>query len=273
MRKASQRREPSFAVGDDGETAGGARAWRKDAIAAILAGAAGMAIVANAAFLQSGPHPAPMFSGKSASLPASLPAPAPKSIRVVGQEITGPPLPVAAPRARPAEPELAKADPAKADPPATPRPRNEVIADIQRELARRGFYDGAPDGVHGPKTDAAMRDFEQAAGIRPGSEPNEIFLRALTRSPAKAASRTAAAAPAPTDPIAELIAPSTKRILAVQRALTDFGYGQFKPNGTFGPETKEAIQQFERARKMPVTGQISPRLLRELAALTGRPLE
>jgi peptidoglycan hydrolase-like protein with peptidoglycan-binding domain len=40
-----------------------------------------------------------------------------------------------------------------------------------------------------------------------------------------------------------------------------------------GPETKAAIAQFERSRKMPVTGQISPRLLRELSALTGRPLE
>ena len=37
--------------------------------------------------------------------------------------------------------------------------------------------------------------------------------------------------------------------------------------------TQAAIQKFERDRKMPVTGQISPRLMRELAALTGRPLE
>ena len=29
----------------------------------------------------------------------------------------------------------------------------------------------------------------------------------------------------------------------------------------------------QRDRKLPVTGQISPRLMRELAALTGRPLE
>jgi peptidoglycan hydrolase-like protein with peptidoglycan-binding domain len=149
-----------------------------------------------------------------------------------------------------------------------------VIADIQRELARRGFYDGAADGVFGPKTNAAMRDFEQASGLRPGGEPNEVFLRALTRSPAKAApQRTSTAQPSATDPIAELIAPSSKRIFAVQRALTDYGYGQFKPSGTFGPETKAAIEQFERARKMPVTGQISPRLMRELAIVTGRELD
>jgi hypothetical protein len=149
--------------------------WRKDAVAALLAAAALTAVVANAAFLQNGPHPAPMFAGKPASA-----TPAPKSIRVVGQEITGPPLPVAKPK--PVETGPAQPDAAKVEAPAGLRPRNEVIADIQRELTRRGFYDGPPDGLHGPKTDAAMRDFEQAAGLRPGSEPNEVFLRAITRS-------------------------------------------------------------------------------------------
>ncbi|ARQ00916.1 peptidoglycan-binding domain-containing protein [Pseudorhodoplanes sinuspersici] len=242
---------------------------RKDIIAGALAFAAATAIVANAAFLQAGPHPAPMFAG-SVGAPGPALKSIPKSIRVVGQDITGPaPLPIAAPKARPAEPEWPKVEPAA---PAAARPRNEIMADIQRELSQRGFYDGSIDGVHGPKTDAAMRDFEQAAGLKPGSEPNDVFLRALTRSQAKA-SAPAAAQPTRNDPIAELIAPSSKRVLAVQRALAEYGYGQIKPNGTFGPETKDAIEQFERARKMPITGQISPRLVRELSALTGRPLE
>lgn len=247
------------------EAPAGTGGWRKDAVAALFAASALTAVVANAAFMQHGPHPAPMFAGKPA--PA---APAPKSIRVIGQEITGPPLPVAKPK--PAEAAPIQTEPLKVEAPAAPRPRNEVIADIQRELTRRGFYDGPPDGLHGPKTDAAMRDFEQAAGLRPGSEPNEVFLRALQRSQAKAGPRMAAAQPqAPaSDPIAELIAPSPKRVLAVQRALTDYGYGQFKPNGTLGPETKTAIEQFERKRKIPVTGQISPRLLQELTVVTGR---
>jgi peptidoglycan hydrolase-like protein with peptidoglycan-binding domain len=256
------------------------RGWRKDAIAALVAAAALSAVVANAAFMQSGPHPAPLFAGK----PVPKPVSAPKSIRVVGQEITGPAPHAALPKGRPVETalpktELPKADALKAESvrpetQAAPRPRNEVIADIQRELARRGFYDGAADGMFGPKTNAAMRDFEQASGLRPGAEPNEVFLRALTRSQAKAGMQRAAPAhPGVTDPIAELIAPSSKRIFAVQRALTDYGYGQFKPNGTFGPETKNAIEQFERARKLPVTGQISPKLMRELSVVTGRELD
>ncbi len=74
------------------------------------------------------------------------------------------------------------------------------------------------------------------------------------------------------DPIAELLSPG-KRVLAVQRALADFGYGQIKPTGVVGPETQNAIEKFERDHKMPVTGQISDRLTQGLAAMTGRPIE
>ena len=279
MRKTSQKRAAVAQTLNDNQPSL-LHGWRKDAIAGAVAAAALGAVVANAAFLQSGPHPAPLFSSK----PMPVSAPAKTSIRVVGQEITGPAPQVALPRGRPAEADWPKADlpksevnkiePAKPDLQAAQRPRNEIIADIQRELSRRGFYDGAADGVFGPKTNAAMRDFEQASGLRPGGEPNDVFLRALTRSQAKAGpARAAAAQPVATDPIAELIAPSSKRIFAVQRALTDYGYGQFKPNGTFGPETKAAIEQFERARKLPVSGQISPKLMRELAVVTGRELD
>ncbi len=258
--------------------------WRKDAIAAVIVGAALTMVIANAAFMQTGRHPAPLFAGKPVA-----PAPTSKSIRVVGEELTGPPPQAALPKSRPAETDPAKMELSKADAlkteiarieaeraqqPSAPRPRNEVIADIQRELSRRGFYDGAADGAFGPKTNAAMRDFEQASGLRPGGEPNEVFLRAVSRSQAKAGQpRAAASQPTTTDPIAELIAPSAKRILAVQRALTDFGYGQFKPNGVYGPETKAAVEQFERARKLTVTGQISPKLMRELSIVTGRELD
>jgi hypothetical protein len=46
-----------------------------------------------------------------------------------------------------------------------------------------------------------------------------------------------------------------------------------KPTGTIGSDTQAAIQKFERDRKLPVTGQMSDRLVRELTAMTGRPIE
>ena len=60
---------------------------------------------------------------------------------------------------------------------------------------------------------------------------------------------------------------------AVQRTLTEYGYGQLKPTGTVGSDTQAAIQKFERERKLPVTGQMSDRLLRELTAMIGHPVD
>jgi hypothetical protein len=65
----------------------------------------------------------------------------------------------------------------------------------------------------------------------------------------------------------------SRRVAAVQRALTEYGYGQLKPTGTVGSDTQAAIQKFERARKLPVTGQVSDRLVHELTAMIGHPID
>jgi peptidoglycan hydrolase-like protein with peptidoglycan-binding domain len=62
-------------------------------------------------------------------------------------------------------------------------------------------------------------------------------------------------------------------VAAVQRALTEYGYGQLKPTGTIGSDTQAAIQKFERERKIPATGQVSDRLVHELSTVIGRPIE
>jgi peptidoglycan hydrolase-like protein with peptidoglycan-binding domain len=218
-----------------------------DAIGLFVLLIAAGSILINALYRQPGPHPAPIFSIKP---------------RPVASEPAGGVVP-AMPHARPESIVTTK-------PEAAARPRADIITDIQRELSRRGLYDGPVDGMVGPKTDSAIRDFETSTKLKVTGEPSEEVLRAIMRAPLK----TEAAAPrsARPDPIAELIAPP-QRVIAVQRALNDYGYGPVKITGSFGAETVSAIQKFERDRKLPVTGQISPRLLRELAALTGRPLE
>ena len=219
-----------------------------DAIGIFVLLIASSAILVNALYRQPGPHPAPIFSIKP---------------RPVAGEPAGGVVP-AMPRARPEGLVTAK-------PEAAARARADIITDIQRELSRRSLYDGPVDGVLGPKTDSAIRDFETSAKLKATGEPSEEVLRAITRAPLKSELAAPKATPR-LDPIAELIAPSS-RVIAVQRALNDFGYGPVKATGNYGTETISAIQKFERDRKLPVTGQISPRLLRELAALTGRPLE
>jgi hypothetical protein len=148
----------------------------RDAVAGIVGAVAAVAILVNALFLQSGPHPAPLLKATLASIPAG--------------ETTGA---VVVPRARPPEPAPAKGD--------------------------------SPNAAH------------------PGG-----------------------------DRIADLLVPS-RRVLVVQRALAQFGYGQIRPTGVVDAETRAAIEKFEHERKLPVTGQPSDRLMRELAVVTGRPLD
>ncbi len=244
-----------------------------------------IAVLSNVLFMQSGSHPAPMF--KDAFVPAkpvkdalvsAKPAkdalvPATKPIEATDST----PAPAMVPRPRPADPATAPA-PAKVTAPSGTRTPGEIIGDIQRELVRRGYYDGVVDGLYGPKTDAAIRDFEQAAGLKPSTEPNETLLQAMVRSPAKLTKATpssaAAARPMPgrAEAAVERPAPS-KRIIALQRALAEYGYGQIRPSGIIDAETQTAIEKFERERKLPITGQASDRVVRELAAMTGRPLE
>ncbi len=211
------------------------------------------AILANALYRQPGPHPAPIFAVK----------PRPVATDIVSL----------LPRARPA---LPKSDATKPD--AAPHARADLITEIQRELIKRGLFEGAADGVLGPKTDAAIRDFETLANMKVTGEPSEELLHALQR-PAKTDSHKSDSLKGRNDLIGDLLsapAPgggSGQRIVAVQRALNDFGYGPVKATGSIGPETTAAIRKFESERKMPVTGQVSVRLIRELAAVTGRPLE
>ena len=58
------------------------------------------------------------------------------------------------------------------------------------------------------------------------------------------------------------------RVQGAQKALVKLGY-VLKADGVMGASTRQAIQLFEQARKLPVTGELSPRVVRELASQSG----
>jgi len=106
----------------------------------------------------------------------------------------------------------------------------------------------------------ARRESAQAPKPLPVSHTVEVL-----RSPQPAAARR-------NDPIGQLIGQSS-RIVAVQKALANYGYGQIKPTGVVDRPTSAAIARFEREHSMPVTGRMSERLVSDLAALVGHPLD
>jgi peptidoglycan hydrolase-like protein with peptidoglycan-binding domain len=223
----------------------------------MLGAFATVAILVNVLFMQSGSHPAPIFNKAAA-----------KQVAVTNS------LPALVPRPRPSERVAASGSSPTTASPAPARPPGDIINDIQRELARRGYYDGAVDGLYGPKTDAAIRDFEQVAALKPSAEPTEALLQAIMRSPVRSTKPPIASPgrPPPGRNEPDKLVPS-RRVMALQRALADYGYGQIKPTGIIDAETQAAIEKFERERKLPITGQVSENIVRELAAMTGRPLE
>jgi len=188
----------------------------KDTFASAIAFVAVSAIIANAVFLQAGPHPAPMFG-------AAVP---PTTLTVTN------PLP----RPRPTEADAVLSEPKPADPRL-----------------------GEPRLVE-PKANDPLANLVRATTATP--TPNAPL--ALPPSP------SIARPPAPIPPVHVT---GSRRVAAVQRVLTEYGYGQLNATGTIGADTQAAIQKFERERRMPVTGQVSDRLVRELTIVTGHPID
>ena len=54
-----------------------------------------------------------------------------------------------------------------------------MVAAVQGELTRLGFYSGRVDGLIGPKTRAAIRHFEKVAGDPENGEVTEALLEKL----------------------------------------------------------------------------------------------
>jgi Putative peptidoglycan binding domain len=106
------------------------------------------------------------------------------------------------------------------------------------------------------------------------ADPLANMLKATSAPQTASSNLLRPPAPIPASSRADTIASSgSRRVAAVQRALTEYGYGQLKPTGTVGSDTQAAIQKFERERRIPVTGQMSDRLVRELIAMIGHPID
>ena len=209
----------------------------KDTVAGLLAFAAVSAILANALFLQTGHHPAPMFGSV-----VVMPQPGLAAANLL-------------PRPRPLEADATVSE-SRAAEPRTFEPKT---------FEPRAFEPKAAE----PRA-AEPRPVERPAELK-SADPLGNLVKATSAAPVTPSNALRPPAPIPASSHAELSGP--RRVAAVQRALTEYGYGQLKPTGAVGTDTQAAIAKFERERKLPVTGQVSDRLVRELGAVIGHPIE
>ena len=208
----------------------------KDVVAGALAFAAVSAIITNALFLQAGRHPAPMFGS---------------SVVIPGTALPGAnPLP----RPRPAEAAAALLEPG----PIEIRPAESRATESRPSESKPPESKVADPKSADPKSADPLANLVRATVAAPVAPPNVL--------------RPPAPVPMVSHGDAAQITGS-RRVAAVQRLLTQYGYGQLKATGTIGSDTQAAIQKFEREHKMPPTGQMSDRLVRELIAMVGHPID
>lgn len=123
-----------------------------------------------------------------------------------------------------------------------------------------------------------LGDGSQANAARP-VRPGAPLVPGAAVQPASPGTTTPT--PLPRDPIADVLkgqpgggaeVARTEPVRAVtnaQRALNKLNYGPVKADGLLGAGTKQAIERFERDHRLPVTGELAPRTLRELATASG----
>ncbi|PST26456.1 peptidoglycan-binding protein [Mesorhizobium plurifarium] len=167
-------------------------------------------------------------------------------------------------------------------------PASTLVADIQKELARIGLYEGAPDGRSGPKTSAAILRFEKQAGRAETGAPSVELLRELrsaggslpaVATPANRPYADPKTVPADADPVAAAIrsaekdnalAPradasvSNEMVMNIQKGLSNLAYADVVVDGVAGDQTRAAIRHFEKHYRLPQTGEPSARVLKKL---------
>jgi hypothetical protein len=116
----------------------------RDAVAFVVGIVAVVAILVNSLSLQSGSHPAPLFESAEVEKTVQAAAKPTKTARLPQVEATSAPVT------------------AKLAAPHALRTPGEIMTDVQRELARRGYYNGPVDGLYGQRTDGAIRDDDLA---------------------------------------------------------------------------------------------------------------
>jgi peptidoglycan hydrolase-like protein with peptidoglycan-binding domain len=118
--------------------------------------------------------------------------------------------------------------------PEPPQPSAEV-RDAQQRLRTLGLYNGPDDGLWGPETQAAVQRFQQSRGM-----PVTSRLDNPTVSAIRSAKSTPITLSDPTD------------VRTIQNRLRQLNFYNGPADGVWGPGTQVALENFQRARGLPV---------------------
>ncbi|MBO0128336.1 peptidoglycan-binding protein [Agrobacterium sp. OT33] len=248
-------------------------------------------VAANALWYQPGVHPSPFLRTRDAENPNGIAGYRPAEPLGTQGNVTTFRI------ERPAETETAQppATETAALPAAESQKPQQIVADIQAELKKRGLYEGEADGRMGPKTAAAIMFFEETLGMEQTGEPTTRVLAALRIDgatvaaiprdrpsdtsggveidPVAAAIRKAEAPRPRAEPVslnsaAATAKPASRDLIAkIQQGLINIAYADVKVDGVAGQQTRNAIRAFEKHYRLPETGEPSEAVLKKLKSI------
>lgn len=137
------------------------------------------------------------------------------------------------------------------------------VAALQQLLAKRGFYQGAVDGIRGKQTDAAIAAAQKAYGLTVDGIAGSQTIAALEKD-----AKVATPAATPTNqaaPNAQPVKDNTdNNITNLQNLLTDRGFYNGPISGILGARTREAIIAAQKAYGLSADGIAGPRTIAAL---------
>jgi peptidoglycan hydrolase-like protein with peptidoglycan-binding domain len=141
-----------------------------------------------------------------------------------------------------------------------------VVRDIQSALRQLAMYEGDVDGIAGPRTLQAIRDFQARAGLEPNGKVGAPLLDAIRTASVPSPKLKRVAPPEQTieDIEREASAPDADMVKTIQAALKANGFEEIEPDGIAGSKTAAAIKEYQKARKLKATGVADEALVKSM---------
>ena len=119
--------------------------------------------------------------------------------------------------------------------------QREALRSAQLRLIDLGLLRGSADGAYGPKTEAALRAYQEQSGLEVTGHLDEATLEKLTH-----------------------VSPEEATAKDVQQRLIDLGYLQGAADGIIGPKSTEALKLFQRFNGQRASGKADADTLQRL---------
>ncbi|MFD1738395.1 peptidoglycan-binding protein [Bacillus salitolerans] len=132
-----------------------------------------------------------------------------------------------------------------------------AVKTLQLELKALSFYSSNVDGLYGPKTQAAVKEFQfihhlKVDGIAGPNTLKKLFTSNVVKSYQEFSTTKL------------LSGDKGEQVRQLQEKLKKLGYYSYSSDGIFGPLTKEAVRNYQKKYNLQVDGIAGPETLKHL---------